>query len=147
MAVTPYCDIMILAKVMICCRYQAITWIHADPRIVAYIPVKFNRKCSRYFAKHFHFMHLPDKSTRSSYVIMSAMASQITGVSMVCSAVCSVVDQSSASLVFVRGIHRWQVNSTHKGPVTRKMFPIDDFIMVTLHCCIPVRIDFIKIIA
>ena len=34
--------------------------------------------------------------------------------------------QSSASLVFVRWIHRWPVNSPHKGPVTRKMFPFDD---------------------
>ena len=40
--------------------------------------------------------------------------------------------QSSASLSFVRGIHRWSVNSPHKGPVTRKMFPFDDVIMVTL---------------
>ena len=37
--------------------------------------------------------------------------------------------QSSASLAFVRGIHRWPVNSPHKGPVTRKMFPFDDVIM------------------
>ena len=37
--------------------------------------------------------------------------------------------QSSASLAFVRGIHRWSVNSPHKGPVTRKMFPFDDVIM------------------
>ena len=37
--------------------------------------------------------------------------------------------QSSASLAFVRGIHRWQVNSPHKWPVTRKMFPFDDVIM------------------
>ena len=28
--------------------------------------------------------------------------------------------QSSASLAFVRGIHRWPTNSPHKGPVTRK---------------------------
>ena len=26
----------------------------------------------------------------------------------------------------MRGIHRWPVNSPHKGPVTRKMFPFDD---------------------
>ena len=39
--------------------------------------------------------------------------------------------QSSASLAFVRGIHRWPVNSSHKGPVTRKMFPFDDVIMST----------------
>ena len=38
--------------------------------------------------------------------------------------------QSSASLAFVRGIHRSLVNSPHKGPVTRKMLPFDDVIMV-----------------
>ena len=38
-------------------------------------------------------------------------------------------NQSSASLAFVWGIHRWLVNSPHKGPVTRKMFPFDDVIM------------------
>ena len=37
--------------------------------------------------------------------------------------------QSSASLAFMRGIHRWPVNSPHKGPLTRKMFPFDDVIM------------------
>ena len=56
---------------------------------------------------------------------MSAMASQITSVSIVCSIVCSVAGQrkhqSSASLAFVKGIRRWPVNSLHKGPVTRKM--------------------------
>ena len=40
--------------------------------------------------------------------------------------------QSSASLAFVRGILRWPVNSTHKGPVTRKMFPFDDVIMPSI---------------
>ena len=38
--------------------------------------------------------------------------------------------QSSASLVFVWGIHRWSVNSPQKWPVTRKMFPFDDVTMV-----------------
>ena len=37
--------------------------------------------------------------------------------------------QSSVSLAFVRGIHRGPVNSPHKWPVTRKMFPFDDVIM------------------
>ena len=68
-----------------------------------------------------------------SDVIMSTMLSQITGVSIVCSTVCSGADQrkhqSSASLAFVRGIHRWPMNSPHKGPVTRKIFPFDDVIM------------------
>ena len=39
--------------------------------------------------------------------------------------------QSFASLAFVRGIHRGPVNSPHKWPVTRKMSPFDDVIMVT----------------
>ena len=34
-----------------------------------------------------------------------------------------------ASLVIVWGIHRLPVNSPHKEPVTRKMFPFDDAIM------------------
>ena len=34
-----------------------------------------------------------------------------------------------ASLAFVWGIHRWPVNSPHKWPITRKMFPFDDVIM------------------
>ena len=29
----------------------------------------------------------------------------------------------------MRGIHRGSVNSPHKGPVMRKMFPFDDVIM------------------
>ena len=37
--------------------------------------------------------------------------------------------QSSTSLAFVRGIHRSPVNSPHKWPVTRKMFPFADVIM------------------
>ena len=68
-----------------------------------------------------------------SGVIMSVMASQLTSLKSVYLAVSSGADQrkhqSSASLAFVRGIHRWPVNSPHKGPVTRKMFPFDDVIM------------------
>ena len=61
---------------------------------------------------------------------MGAMASQITGVSIVYSTVCSGADQtkhqSSGSLVFCGG---FPVNSPHKGTVTRKMFPFDDVIL------------------
>ena len=64
---------------------------------------------------------------------MSVMASQITSLTIVYSTVYSGADQrklqSSASLAFLRGIHRWPVNSPHKGPVTRKMLPFDDVIM------------------
>ena len=68
-----------------------------------------------------------------SDVIMIAMASQITGVSIVCSTVCSGADlrkhQSFASLALVRGIHRRPVDFPHKGSVTRKIFLFDDVIM------------------
>ena len=64
---------------------------------------------------------------------MSTMASQITSVSMVCLTVCSGADkrkyQSPASLAFLRGIHRWPVNSPPKAPVTRKMCPFHDVIV------------------
>ena len=46
--------------------------------------------------------------------------------------------QSFASLAFVQGIHRWPVNSPHKWPVRRKMFPFGDVIMrcASLHSMI-----------
>ena len=64
---------------------------------------------------------------------MGAMAFQITSLTIVYSTVYSGADQrkhqSFESLAFVRGIHRWPVNSPHERPVTRKMFPFDDVIM------------------
>ena len=42
--------------------------------------------------------------------------------------------QSSASLAFVREIHRWPTNSPDKEPVTRKMIPFDDVIMCRYTC-------------
>ena len=72
-------------------------------------------------------------NTHYSDMIMSAMASQITSLMIVHSTVYSGADQrkhqSSAWLDFVRGIHRWPVNSPHKGPVMQKMFPFDDVII------------------
>ena len=69
-------------------------------------------------------------------VIMTTMVSQITSLTVVYSTVYSDADQrkhqSSASLAFVWGIHRGPVNSSHNGPVTRKMFPFDDVIMGTI---------------
>ena len=64
---------------------------------------------------------------------MDMMVSEITSLAIVYSTVHSGADQrkhqSSVSLAFVRGIHRGPVNSPHKKPVTRKMFPFDDVIM------------------
>ena len=67
---------------------------------------------------------------------MGAMASQIIGVSIVYSTVCSGADegkhQSSGTLAFVRGIPRWSVNSPAQRASDAEMFPFDDVIM-----CLP----------
>ena len=66
-------------------------------------------------------------------IIIGMIASQITSLTIVYSTVYSDADQrkhqSSASLAYVRGIHRRPLNSLHKWPVTRKMFPFDDVMM------------------
>ena len=61
---------------------------------------------------------------RYSEVMISTMASKITDISIVCSTGADQrKNQSSVSLTCVKGIHRWPVDSFHKGPVTRKVFP------------------------
>ena len=89
-----------------------------------------------------HIIHYTNNIQHYYDVIMGAMASQITSLTIVYSTVYSSADrrkhQSSPSLAFVRGIHRRPVNSPHKGPVTRKIFPFDDVIMkhhITQHYC------------
>ena len=87
--------------------------------------------CRRYFVTYVSG-HYDD-------VIMTMLASQITSLTVVYSIVYSGVNQrkhqSSASLVFVREIHRGPVNFPHKWPVTRKMLPFDDVIMWCLGSC------------
>ena len=89
-----------------------------------------------YYVWKWNLNQMPLSSVRRLHyndVIMSAMASQITSLTIVYSIVYLSADQrkhqSSALLAFVRGIHRRPVNSPHKGPETRKMFPFDDVIM------------------
>ena len=66
-------------------------------------------------------------------VIIRAMASQITSIAIVYSTVYSRRRPKKTSkprvIGLCEGIHRWPVNSPHKGPVTRKMLPFDDVIM------------------
>ena len=94
--------------------FRCILWIN-------FITVGITRIITAHTSRHY------------SDVIMGSIASQITSLTIVYSAVYSDADQrkhqSSASLSFVRGIHRGHVNSPHKWPVTRKMFPFDDVIM------------------
>ena len=73
------------------------------------------------------------KASHYNDIIMGVMASQITSLTIVYSTVYSGGNQrkhqSFATLAFVRGIHRWPVNSPHKWPVMREVFPFDDVIM------------------
>ena len=82
--------------------------------------------------RHFQ-IHIRHSVSHYYDVIMGAMASEITSLTIVYSTVHSGADQrkhqSPASLAFVWGIHRSPVNSPHKWQLTRKMFPFDDVIM------------------
>ena len=66
---------------------------------------------------------------------MGAMASQITNLTIVHSTVHSGADQRKQFRVIglSAGIHLWPVNSPHKWPITRKMFPFDDCVMYVVN--------------
>ena len=97
---------------------------------------KLVKLCPRYNKCIFHY----------NGVMMSAIASQITGASIVYSIVCSGEDQrkhqTSASLALVLVLYRWPVNTSHKGPVKRKMLPFDDVIMLNEKSSISKRSEF-----
>ena len=105
-------------------------WLHIKTENLLHIHSNFIRLCC------LAVLHYND-------VIMSVISSQITSLTIVYSTVYSAVDQrkhqSPASLAFVRGIHRGPVNSLHKWPATRKMFPFDDVIMLRWYLIINIR--------
>ena len=100
---------------------------HKRPQMIydSHGATHYHRKCCR--SNGITELHYND-------VIMSKMTSQITDLTIVYWTVYLSSDlrkyQISAPLAFVRGVHRWPVSSPHKGPVTRKMFPFDDVIMI-----------------
>ena len=69
-----------------------------------------------------------------SDITVSAMLSQIAGVLIICSTVCSGAHQrkchSSASLAIVRGLHHWLVDSPHKGPVMHNHVQRDFYLLL-----------------
>ena len=98
--------------------------------------VKFYTHIYKYWRKHAWTCSCgyPCDVIHYSDVIMCAMVSEIIGVLTVNSTVCSGIGQrkhrSFASLAFVRGIHRWQVNSPPKEPVKwAENVQFDDVIM------------------
>ena len=96
------------------------------------VSINRHRLFSPYIPQCCYSIHLAYNIIHYCDVILGVMAYQITGLTTVYSAVHSRADQrtrqSSASMAFVRGIHRWLVSSPHKWPVTQKMFPFDDVI-------------------
>ena len=78
---------------------------------------------------YFHIIHYID-------VIITTMASQISSLTAVYSTVYSDADQKKTSKLRVTdlcvGNSPGPVNSSHKGPVTREMFPFDDVIMIVV---------------
>ena len=123
-------------------------------RITAKLRNLSNNKIVVFWLLHFYMGHFID--IHYSDVIMETMTSQITSLTIVYSTVYSGADvrkhKSSPSLAFVRGIHRWPVNSPHKWPVTRKMFPFDDVIIICqkmdirLLACVHVRLGVILLL-
>ena len=119
-------------------RYQAITWTNGDPFqqcIMQHDIYKsstllggWKRSCGSHYLiisdcgcpKGGSFF--PDLliTLRWHDIVMGMMASQITGISIVCSTVGLDADQrkhqSSMSLAFVKEIHQWLGNSQHKIP-------------------------------
>ena len=101
-------------------------------RVLLFHKHRSNCLLSRYI-KYIFVATRADRAHHYNDVIMGAIASQITSLTIVYSIVYSDADhrkhQSSALLAFVRGIHRRPVHSPHKWPVTRKMFPFDGVIV------------------
>ena len=127
----PHCLWNNWTQIHICISYQTPRKINK----LAFLGViRFCALASLVFARINGYINCTPSSTHYDDVIMSTIASQITSLTIVYSTIYSGADQSkhqsSASLAFVWGIHRGPVNSPHKLPVTRKMFPFDDVIMI-----------------
>ena len=123
-----------ITNVFATCRKNFSQWHHSFQRKLRSHWLKFLRHVAITLViqgpamwKAFFMSHYND-------VLMGMMASQITSLPTGYSTFYSGGDQrkhqSSVSLAFVQGIHRWPVNSPHKGPVRLKMFPFDDVIMI-----------------
>ena len=93
--------------------------------VVPYIRKQSDIKCHPRLAKTNLTSHMRQAHTHYSDLIMSVGASQITGISIVYSNVCSGADH----WLLWREFTGYRLNSPLKRPVTRKMFPFDNVIM------------------
>ena len=115
-------------RVTLLWQHVSISWRHCDMFSTSSVGVN-----SFHSFDFILYTNTSDRPVALRWLIMGTIVSQITSLTIVYSTVYSGADQrkhqSSASLAFVQGIHRGPVNSPHKWPVTRKMFPFDDVIM------------------
>ena len=141
-----HCGVCATPRSIIATRDERSVWPH-------YFSTGQDRQCESrkttfppniYFNNKHYLLPLNTPVHHYSDVIMSTMASEITSLAIVYSTFYSDQrkHQSSASLAFVRGTHR----DRHKGPVTRKMFPLDDVIMCLYRCVRKIRNCFAAII-
>ena len=115
-----------------CCRSSDVTWVCCVLATLLFVhnlcmltTKKIEKLCAtapelapsmRLSGTHFNeILIIFDLSSYYSNIIMGAMASQITSLTIIYSIVYSGADQrkhqSAVSLVFVRGIHQWPANS------------------------------------
>ena len=129
------CNISVPIKAFSCFVCSTCHYFNPSSAVYHFQETSKHVRIFRHISKHRWRRYLESFLVEYLYSITVA-ASQIAGISIVCSPVCSGADQRkhqrSASLVFVRGIHRRPVDSPHKGPVTRIMFPFHEVIMVCL---------------
>ena len=126
------CELSSTFHILYCVRYRVVR-NHDISKVNILNIISILLLHVRSFIESYHQTALHYITWHYNDVKISTMASQITNLTIVYSTVYAGTDQikhqSSASLACVKGIHRWPVNSPHKGPVTRKIFPFDDVIM------------------
>ena len=120
---TTYGYSCLIISEMVLLSISGVRWFQKVISLVAFNTLPWMQFCYIIFALIAHY----------NDVIMTTIASQITSSPLFTQpfirAQIKKKHHSSASLAFVRGIHRGPGTSPHKWPVTRKMFPFDDVIM------------------
>ena len=113
--------------------YHTLICLFQESFVLCYYSQRTHQYCSIVCGNYAMVFIIVGQPIYCVRITMIAIASQITSLTIVYSTVYSDADQrkhqSSASLAFVRGIHRGPANSPHKWPVSRKMFLFDDVIM------------------
>ena len=114
----PWKEILLFYSRLIYHRFWNLIEIHIYNNVILNTRLKFNSIMCKFY------IVLAIQRRHNEWT-----ASQITSLTVVYSSTDERKHRSSASLAFVRVIHRWPVYSRRKGPVTQKMSPFDDVIV------------------